>query len=143
MVDWYCKVLDAEIAFRSPTITFLRYDERNHRLVIVARPQLVERPPNAAGLDHLAFAYACADDLRRNFWRLAELGIEPQRSTDHGSSLSLYYSDPDGTQIELKVDTLDREEEQLAWLSSPEFAVNPFGTAFDPKARFGRTADPH
>jgi catechol-2,3-dioxygenase len=140
MVDWYCNVLDADIAFRSPTIAFLRYDERNHRLVIVARAQLVDKPANSAGLDHLAFAYGGADDLGRAFRRLCDLGIEPQRSTDHGSSLSLYYSDPDGNQIELKVDTFTSDEEQVAWLSSPQFAANPLGTPFDPRTRFAHAA---
>jgi catechol-2,3-dioxygenase len=136
MVAWYCTVLGAEIAFRGPSIAFLRYDQRNHRLVLIARPGTVKRPAGAAGLDHLAFAYTRLNELGQTYWRLREAGIAPQRSTDHGSSISLYYDDPDGNQIELKVDSFETGEEQVAWLSSPEFAANPLGTPIDPAEFF-------
>lgn len=136
MVDWYCAVLGAEVAFRNSAIAFIRYDERNHRLALIARPGTQAKAEGSAGLDHLAFAYADREDLGHTYWRLAASGIEPQRSTDHGSSLSLYYDDPDGNQIELKVDSFASDDEQVAWLSSPEFAANPLGEPIRPAEAF-------
>ena len=45
--------------------------------------------------------------------------------------MSLYYADPDGNQIELKVDNFDTYEEQHAWMRSAAFAHNPIGAPFD------------
>ena len=44
----------------------------------------------------------------------------------------MYYRDPDGNQIELKIDNFATMEEQRAWLRTKEFAENPIGTPFDP-----------
>ncbi|MDF3075508.1 MAG: bphC3 2 [Alphaproteobacteria bacterium] len=132
MVDWYLKVLEAEISFASPTIAFLNYDEQNHRIAFVNRPGTVPRPPNSAGLDHLAFTYADLGELLTTYERLKAAGIAPNRATNHGSSTSLYYTDPDGNQIELKVDNFNSVEQQHAWMKSAEFARNPAGTPIDP-----------
>ena len=132
MVQWYCTVLEAEVVFGNEAIAFLAYDERNHRLAIIQRPGTGERAPESAGLDHLAFAYANLDELLSTYRRLRGNGIMPVRTTDHGSSISFYYADPDRNQIELKVDSFADPEEQWAWLQSPEFRRNPMGTAVDP-----------
>jgi catechol-2,3-dioxygenase len=132
MVEWYKTVLEAEITFANKMIAFLSYDEQNHRIAIVARPGTVPRLPNSAGLDHLAFTYADLGELIATYERLKALEIIPVRSADHGSSTSMYYADPDGNQIELKVDTFGTPEEQHAWMRSTEFAANPIGSPFDP-----------
>ena len=134
MVNWYAKVLQADVAFENAMLAFLWYDEQNHRLVIIARPGTTERPPNSAGLDHLAFTYATLSELVATYERLKSLGITPQRCTDHGSSTSFYYLDPDGNQVELKVDTFATAEEQHAYLRSDAFFQNPIGTPLDPEA---------
>ncbi len=133
MVRWYSSVLQAEVTFQSSTIAFLAYDERNHRLVVIDRPGTTEATPNAAGLDHLAFAYADLCELRSTYRRLRDEGISPVRTTDHGSSISFYYSDPDGNQVELKVDTITDPARQRAWLQSGEFHANPLGSHIDPE----------
>jgi catechol-2,3-dioxygenase len=133
MVDWYTEVLEAEVAYRNEFMAFLWYDEQNHRLVIVARPGTVERPKHADGLDHIAFAYANMAELASTYRRLKDGGIIPARATDHGSSTSFYYLDPDGNQVELKVDSFSTPEEQHAWLRSEAFMRNPFGTPLDPE----------
>jgi len=138
MVDWYAKVLQAEVAFENEMLAFLWYDEQNHRLVIIARPGTVERPPNSAGLDHLAFTYADLGELVSTYERLKGLGITPHRATDHGSSTSFYYLDPDGNQVELKVDTFATAEEQHAYLRSEAFIRNPMGQPLDPETLAAR-----
>ena len=137
MVAWYRAVLEADVAFQSATIAVLGYDEQNHRLAIIARPGTAPRLPNSAGLDHLAFTYADLGELGATYRRLKALGISPVRATDHGSSTSLYYADPDGNQIELKVDSFSTVAEQHAWLRSAAFAQNPAGTPIDPEALLG------
>jgi catechol-2,3-dioxygenase len=138
LVEWYAKVLEADVAFENGAIAFLCYDEQNHRLAILARPGTVERQPNAAGLDHLAFTYADFSELAATYQRLNAEGIRPARAMDHGSSTSLYYVDPDGNQVELKVDNFATVEEQHAWMQSDAFASNPIGAPFDPESIFAR-----
>ena len=138
MVDWYTTVLQAEVAFSNGAIAFLSYDEQNHRIAIVARPGTVERPPNSAGLDHLAFSYADMGELVTTYERLRAVGLLPVRAADHGSSTSMYYADPDGNQVELKIDNFDTVEEQHAWLRSREFAENPVGIHFYPEKLVAR-----
>ena len=133
LVNWYRTVLEAEVAFRNEAIAFLAYDDQNHRLAIVCRPGTEPRPANAAGLDHLAFTYADLTELAATYARLKRVGILPVRATDHGSSTSLYYEDPDGNRVELKVDMFATAAEQHAWLRSAEFAANPTGAPIDPE----------
>lgn len=139
MVDWYKAVLLADITFRNERIAFLAFDLQNHRLTIVARPGTVPREPNSAGLDHLAFTYADIGELVTTYERLKALGILPLRAMDHGSSTSIYYADPDGNQVELKVDTFSTPEEQYAYMKSGEFAANPIGTSFNPDEMVARS----
>ena len=134
MVDWYANVLQAEVAYENATLAFLWYDEQNHRLVIITRPGTVERSPNSAGLDHLAFTYANLKELVATYERLKASDVRPQRAIDHGSSTSFYYLDPDGNQVELKVDTFATPEEQHAYLRSEAFRKNPLGRPVDPEA---------
>jgi catechol-2,3-dioxygenase len=141
MLDWYLTVLQAEVTYANASIAFLSYDEQNHRVALVARPGTVPRQPNSAGLDHLAFTYADEGELVATYERLKGESIAPSRSIDHGSSTSLYYLDPDGNQIELKVDSFSSAEEQFGYMQSDEFARNPLGTPFDPDewaAAYGR-----
>jgi len=134
MVDWYCAVLQADVAFRNDSIAFLSFDEQNHRLAIIVRPGTVERPANATGLDHLAFSYGDLGELAKTYTRLKSLGLLPARATNHGSSTSFYYSDPDKNQVELKVDSFRTQDEQHDWLRSANFAKNPVGNPIDPES---------
>lgn len=133
MVEWYRIVLEAEVTFGNATIAFLAYDEQNHRIAIVARPGTQPRPADTAGLDHLAFTYADLAELIATYERLKTAGIMPARAVDHGSSTSLYYADPDGNGVELKIDNFSSPAEQHAWMRSAEFTVNPLGSPLDPE----------
>src|SRR5947208_2332667 len=46
---------------------------------------------------------------------------------------SLYYADPDGNGVELKIDNFNTPAEQHAWMHSAEFAANPLGLPLDPE----------
>ena len=45
-------------------------------------------------------------------------------------TLSAYYRDPDGNQVELQVDTMSLDEADT-FMSSPVFAANPIGINVD------------
>ena len=132
MLHWYQTVLEADIQYKNEMLAFLTYDEEHHRLALVARPGTVDRVPNAAGLAHLAYAYADMSELVATYERLKAAGILPVRTINHGPTTSMYYADPDGNQVELQIDNYDTPEECHAWFVSPEFAKNPIGILFNP-----------
>jgi catechol-2,3-dioxygenase len=75
MLEWYVKLLEADVSFSNPSIAFLSYDEQNHRIGLVQRPGTTVRPPNSAGLDHLAFTYADLGELSATYKRLKMLHV--------------------------------------------------------------------
>ena len=54
-IAWYQTVLGMEIVQRGQKLAFLTYDEEHHRLALVETPVTAEAPPDAAGLDHVAY----------------------------------------------------------------------------------------
>ena len=77
-----------------------------------------------------------------NYTRLKSNGILPYWCIHHGLTISMYYADPDGNQIEFQVDCFRSTEESNAYIRDPAFGINPVGVEFDPedwlaKARAG------
>lgn len=133
MVEWYTEVLVANSAYQSNKVAFLTYDEEHHRIALLA---LDEYSPRASGpcvgYFHTAFAYNSLAELMATFQRLRSKGILPVRSINHGPTVSIYYADPDGNQIELQVDSFPDAEATNAWMRSEAFSRNPIGVVFDP-----------
>ena len=132
MVDFYCTVLNAQVAHGNDKVAFLTYDDENHRVAITHMPDLQDPDPTMSGLEHFAYTYATLGDLFANYTRLKVLGILPYWCINHGPTTSLYYHDPDGNQLETQVDNFSRPEELAAFLRTPEFAANPLGIQFEP-----------
>ena len=65
------------------------------------------------------------------------MGVTPYRPIRHGLTLSMYYRDPDGNQLEFQVDAMDAK---LAndFMAGEAFAKNPIGESFDPEALLAR-----
>ena len=52
---------------------------------------------------------------------------------DHGMTLSYYYADPDGNNVELQVDCFGSWEKSKEWMQTTnEFKANPIGVFVDP-----------
>ena len=45
MVDWYCKVLGAELLYQNKFIAFISYDDEHHRVAFVDPGPLAEKAP--------------------------------------------------------------------------------------------------
>src|SRR5437773_740305 len=50
----------------------------------------------------------------------------------HGPTTSMYYTDTDGSRIELQIDNFATAKEGQDWMLSPAFAQNPIGVEFAP-----------
>lgn len=129
--DWYCTVLEADVALENPLIKFLTYDDEHHRIAIAQIPGVAQAPPMATGLDHVAFTFRDADELFSTYERLKGLGIEPYWTINHGPTLSFYYRDPDGNQVELQIDLFPDADALNRWFAASDFSRNPIGVKFD------------
>ena len=69
--------------------------------------------------------------------RLKAAGITPYWPVHHGTTLSLYYSDPDGNRMEFQVDC-GTAEEANAFMASETFAANPVGVSYYPDMLLAR-----
>ncbi|CAB4884468.1 unannotated protein [freshwater metagenome] len=130
MLRWWCTVLEATPRHASDFITFLSYDDEHHRVAIVNFPDLAPANPRSAGVEHIAYTLASLDDLFGNHQRLAGMGITPYWTINHGMTLSAYYRDPDGNQVEFQIDITDLDQAD-AFMRSDAFAANPIGIDVD------------
>ena len=133
MVKWYGQVLGTHVAYESPKVAFLTYDEEHHRIALLALDDYPDRSDRVCvGYFHTAFAYDSLGDLLGTYVRLRGEGIRPYRTINHGPTVSMYYADPDGNQIELQVDSFPDAAATNAWMRSEAFSRNPIGIEFDP-----------
>jgi catechol 2,3-dioxygenase-like lactoylglutathione lyase family enzyme len=130
MIAWWKLVLNAEVRQGNDFLTFLSYDDEHHRIAIVKLPHLRDRQHDAVGVEHFAFTFANLDSLFAKYEQLKHAGISPYWAVNHGMTLSAYYRDPDGNQVELQVDTMSLAEAET-FMASPVFAANPIGINVD------------
>jgi catechol 2,3-dioxygenase-like lactoylglutathione lyase family enzyme len=133
MRAWYQTVLNARIVHDDGRLCFMTYDDEHHRLALVNVPGLHKPADDSWGLNHLAYSYNSLRDLLSTYVRLRDQGIVPFRPINHGPTVSMYYHDPDGTGVELQVDTFPTKQEAQEWFGREEFRENPIGVLFDPE----------
>jgi catechol 2,3-dioxygenase len=61
-------------------------------------------PPGHTGLYHVAFLYPDRRELGRAVRRLLDHGYPIDHASDHGATVSVYLTDPDGNGVELYYD---------------------------------------
>ena len=139
MVTWYCKLLEARVAYADKGICFITYDDEHHRVAFIAMEKYAEKPQaTSVGFYHVAFAFDDLGTLLGNYERLNGEGVKPWRSIIHGPTVSFYYRDPDGNDVEMQVDSFPDAETTNAWMRSDAFARNPIGVLFDPEEMIAR-----
>jgi len=137
MLAWYQVVFDARVQYQNPALAFLTYDDEHHRFAFanlaVLQPDGIETDKQGlVGVDHVAYTYASLSDLFENYEQLKAKGIMPYWCVHHGMTISMYYVDPDGNQMEFQIDTFDSSEEANAFMCGPINAGNPIGVEYDP-----------
>ena len=135
MIDFYGTLVGAEVIFRDDVGAWLSNDDANHRIALLAFPNFTDDADKEthAGMHHSAFEYDSFDELNSTYLRLQEAGITPALCLDHGMTLSYYYADPDGNNIELQVDNFRDWAKSKEWMrTSEEFKANPIGQFVDP-----------
>jgi len=143
MVQWYRTVFDAKVQFQNPALAFLTYDDEHHRVALVnmaaVQPEGTEVDRRGViGVDHVAYTYASVNDLFENYAQLKAKGILPYWCIHHGVTVSMYYADPDGNQMEFQVDAFGSSEEANAYMHGPHYGANPIGVEYDPEEILAR-----
>jgi catechol-2,3-dioxygenase len=144
MVDWYSKVVGAEVIFKYDMGAWLSNDAANHRIALLAFPNFTDDPEkdDHAGMHHTAFEYDSFDDLNASYLRLRDAGIAPAICLDHGMTFSYYYADPDGNNVELQCDVFGDWEKSTEWMrTSIDFKNDPLGKFVDPEKVAADRAD--
>ena len=140
MIAWYRDVFEAEVVYQNPALAFLTYDDEHHRFAFANLDVL--NPGGSddrgeIGVNHVAYTYSGIGDLLDTYARLKRAGISPYWPVHHGTTLSLYYTDPDGNRMEFQVDC-GTAEEAKALMETTAYAANPVGVMFDPEALLAR-----
>lgn len=138
MLAWYKEMFQARVQHQNPVMAFLTYDDEHHRLAFI---DLAAVQPDGGdsekhglvGVEHIAYTYPSLEDLFANYTRLKTNGISPYWCIHHGLTISMYYADPDGNQLEFQVDCFASNEESNAYIRGPSFSINPVGVEFDPE----------
>lgn len=139
MIEWWSRVLGAQPICSTDVMTFLRYDDEHHRMLIVHVPDAEPPTRPAVGMEHLAYTYGSLEDLLEKYKELKSAGIFPTIAVDHGITHGLYYRDPDGHKVELQVDNFTVMDDAVDYLVAA-MELNPFGQPFDPEAYIARIA---
>jgi catechol 2,3-dioxygenase-like lactoylglutathione lyase family enzyme len=151
----YELLLNARVVFdQRPQGAALTYDEEHHRIALVAVPPAPAdtteriRASDAAGsvaveliptpgLEHLAFTFESLGALLGTYVRVKAAGVKPSFCLNHGPTVSIYYTDPDGHKNEMMIDTMPMELADDT-LHTEEFLANPIGWPFDPDELLAR-----
>ena len=130
--DWYLTLLQGRVGYENDMVCFVTYDDEHHRVGLLTIPGLVAPPPNAYGLEHLAFTYGSLGTLLANYRRLKRLGVEPYWTINHGPTISMYYRDPDGNKVETQYDVFATADEATDFINK-YYGENFMGIIFEPE----------
>ena len=135
VVAFYKTLLNAELVRERPdNVTFLTYDDYDHRIAIFKREGWTKRADKTLGVSHVAFAYSSLGEIMFIYKRMKSLGYEPHRALNHGNSTSFDYSDPGGNEVEIMMDNyapLDNQNYKRHYQGTKAFGKSGDGD-FDP-----------
>ncbi len=139
MLDWYVLVFDGKVQYQNPVIAFVTYDDEHHRVAllnlgIIKGESDARVPRGQPGVDHVAYGYRSLTELLYKYVELKAKGVLPYWCIHHGVTVSLYYADPDGNQMEFQADCFDTVDGANGFMHGPHFETNPIGVEFDPEA---------
>ncbi|MCW8378654.1 VOC family protein [Streptomyces justiciae] len=88
-------------------------------------------PVNGPGMHHFQLRLPSIEAMAQQYERLAERGVTPHRTANHGPGTSFYYRDPDSNIVELSFANCADAAEEIALINSEAFRRNPSGREWD------------
>jgi len=136
VVEFYCTLLNAEMVRERPNnVTFLTYDDYDHRIAVFKREGWSKRADKTLGVAHVAFAYESLGELMYIYKTMKALGHTPHKALNHGNSTSFDYRDPDGNEVEIMIDNyapLENQAYKRHYQGTADFGSSADGD-FDPE----------
>jgi catechol 2,3-dioxygenase len=87
---------------------FFRFNNYHHDLAVFkARDGAEPASKNHAGVAHIALVADDFETVLRMYRRLREHGVPVSRTIDHGATKSVYFTDPDGIELEIYCEVPD------------------------------------
>ena len=87
---------------------FFRFNNYHHDLAVFkARDGSEPASKNHAGVAHIALVADDFETVLRMYRRLREHGVPVNRTIDHGATKSVYFTDPDGIELEIYCEVPD------------------------------------
>ena len=125
---FYSEVVGFQVAkHRSDwTAAFLTCGVAHHNLALFKASKEAKPYENGqVGLRHFAFKVETYEALQEAHERLVAAGTTIDHITNHGTTRSVYFRDPDGMVMELYSDTFATDEEGLAYMQSTTGRATP------------------
>ena len=110
-VQFYQDALGMEVMRhdRESHMAFLSFGTQHHDIALFQIPEGVERTPR--GLNHVAMQIdGGEEELRVLYGRLLTAGAQINSVVDHAETRSVYFSDPDGNELEIFCEMMTPEE---------------------------------
>jgi catechol 2,3-dioxygenase len=99
---FYTEVVGLRVTAREMGMVFLRAgNSSSHELALAPARELNGSVNRAIGLSHFAWEMNSFAELQEIYLRIKESGIPIAGIGDHGISIGVYLSDPDGNHVEL------------------------------------------
>lgn len=117
-VPFYKEVLSMkEVARNDRGMVFFTFDANHHDIALLETgADSPDTPDKAPGLAHLALKIGSTlDELREAKTWLETHGVKINRINDHNVTQSIYFSDPDGNELEVFIET-----DPSVWLENPD-----------------------
>jgi len=107
MLEFYTKVLGFQLSdigkIGGTDLCFLTLDPEaeHHQVALMSGRQ---GPPGAGALNHVCFRLASYEALQAHHKKVTERGVDGISTVTHGSWLSVYALDPEGSRVEFRYD---------------------------------------
>ena len=101
---FYTELMGLKVTNSNPgkMIFMIANDDISHELALVSVGESALKPESSyVRLAHMAWQMDSLNDLREIYQLLKHTGTEIKGIGDHGMSLGIYFSDPDGNEIEV------------------------------------------
>ncbi len=88
---------------------FFRFEEYHHDIAVFKVDEdAMPSAKNQVGLSHLALVANNLDAVKAMYARLVALDVPIVRTVDHGVTKSVYFKDPEGTELEIYCDVPEK-----------------------------------
>jgi catechol-2,3-dioxygenase len=94
---------------RERQMAFLSFGTQHHDIALCQAPEGAER--GVIGINHIAMQIeGGAEELGQLYGRLLQAGAQIDRTTEHSTTLSVYFFDPDGNRLEIFAEKMSPAE---------------------------------